>query len=428
MTQSERKPSSIRFIYLLNMLPIVGLVVYYYTHYLEGTYSFIIPLGLTVAWLVLSMMTGRIKGLLFNSVTVWWMAYLFLCVMMVIMGFSSTNMNFIISRLPYYIIPAIGFFVIKNYNRKEQLLILTAFLVVYLVNLVYNIYLGLQFPDIFEEQTSSEISIEFARQMNIASTGFIIVGYCLIGTLLMTMLIVKSSILRLMCILLIFPIAYYMLFQNTRGTAILLLFIELVGLLLAYFEPKKQRNRKAFYLFATAVLVLLVLVVFIPLMSWLIENLNSERLTERFNDLVDFRMSGGDVNSVREGSFYQRVLLAQTSFNSFLSSPISVFIGIGDHTQSLGGDLIKSGIGGHSEFIDVLARYGLVGAIVFWNIMKNYYRMLQKQTMTREVLKYVNIIYTVFLISGIVNTIFFPVMLFFMYLLFPIIINFTVNK
>ena len=295
-------------------------------------------------------------------------------------------------------------------------------MVVFFANLLYNIFLGFQLPEVFEELASTEESIEYAIQMNIAKTGFIVVGYWLIGALLMTNLVVKKNFLKMSCLLLVVPIAYYMLFQNTRGTAIILLIVEIVGLFLAYFEPK-HGNRYPYYVFSIFTLVLLALVVFIPLMSWLMELLQSDRLAERLNDLMDFRQSGGNLNSVKEGSFTERILLAQTSLNSFLSSPISFLIGIGDHTQTLGGDLVKSGVGGHSEFIDVLARYGLVGALVFWMIMKNYYWMLCNLTTKREVLKYVNVIFIVIILSGILNTIFNPIMQIFIFVIFPIMIE-----
>lgn len=419
----QGKAAPVRFKMILNMLPIIGLMLYYYTHYIEGTYSFFVPLGLTFLCIVLSMLTKKVKGLLLNPLGRWWLVYLFLYVMMVIIGFSSTNLNFVITRLPFFIIPSIGYFVIKHYNKKEKIILLMAFTLIYAANLVYNIFLGIQLPEIFEEQSSNEESLQLAVLMNIATTGFIVVGYWLIGALLMATLCVKERFWKMLSLLLIVPIAYYMLFQNTRGTAILLLMVELVGLLLAYFEPPRKGNRRAYYIISTVSLMLLVFIVFIPLMSWLMEHLQSERLADRLNDLLDFRRGGGNINNVKEGSFTGRILLAQTSLNSFLSSPISILIGIGDHTQAVGMDMVKSGIGNHSEFIDVLGRYGLVGAFVFWKIMKSYYRLLRHMTTHREIQKYVDIIFVVFILSGILNNIFYPAMEMFLFMIFPIIIE-----
>ena len=422
---NENKTRSLN---MVNMLPIIGLVVYYYTHYLEGTYSFFIPLGLTFLWLVITLFTGRTKGLFTNKVSLWWMAYLLICVVMVVIGLSSTNLNFVISRLPIFLIPVIGYYVIKNYNKREKVFLLITFFIVFFANLAYNIFLGFQLPEIFEEQESTEASIELSVMMNIATTGFIVVGYWLIGTLLMCTNTIKGKGWKLLYIVLTIPIAYYMLFQNTRGTAILLLIIELILFLLATYEPKKKENRRVYYLISMGIVITVGLVFFIPFMSWLMEQLQSERLADRFNDLVDFQASGGNLNNVREGSLTERFLLAQTSLNSFLSSPLSIMIGIGDHTQAFGGDLVKSGIGGHSEFIDVLARYGLVGAFVFWNIIKSYYGMLKKLITNRDILKYVNVVFVIILLSGFLNNIFQPNMLLFIYLVFPIILELTDRK
>ena len=428
MMTSFTKTPTIRVVYLLNMLPIIGLMAFYYTRYIEGTYSFVIPLGLTFVWMLLSLMSGKVKGLLLNRISVWWLVYYFLYVLMVIVGFSSTNLNFVISRTPLYLIPAMGYFVIKHYNRKEKIILIAAFFVVFLANLGYNIFLGLQFPNIFEEQASTEESISFGILMNVADTFFIEICYMLIGAMVMTALVIKQKVWRIMCLMFVMTMAYYMLFQNTRGTAILLLIVELIGIILAYFEPTRQGNKRPYYLFSGAMLFILALVVFIPLMSWLMEHLQSERLAERLNDLVDFRTSGGNINSVDEGSFTARILLARTSLNTFFSSPISILIGIGDHTQSFGGDLIKSGIGNHSEFIDVLARFGLIGAFVFWKIMGCYYKMLKMLSSHRKVLKYVNVLFWIIVLSGILNLLFVPIMLLFMYIVLPLIIELAAQQ
>ena len=280
------------------MLPIIGLFVYYYTHYIEGTFSFVIPLSLSFLWIALSLQSGGIKKLLFNNVSKWWMVYLLLCVIMVMIGMSSTNLNFIISRLPYYLTPAIGYFVVKNYNRKEKAILLAAFFAVFLYNLIYNIIIGNQDSYIFEEQASTEASIKFSILMNLADTYFIMVGYMLIGVLIMILLTTKIMKWRLICILLIIPIAYYMLFQNTRGIAILLLFVELIGFIVAYYEPRNQGNRGIFYFTMTILLVLVLFFVFIPIMNWAIENVQSERLAKRLEDLLDLRLAGGNSNKI----------------------------------------------------------------------------------------------------------------------------------
>ncbi len=428
MTQiivKHREKASVRFKMIVNMLPILGLMLFYFTHYIEGSYSFIIPLGLSLFWLLQSITISNLNNVMFNKIAVWWWVYLFLCITMVIIGLSSTNINFVISRLPIFIIPGMGYFVIKNYNKKESIVLLSLFALIFGVNLVYNIVLGFNMPDIFEEQESTELSIQFGVMMNIASTGFINVGVFLLGVLFMLFLLRKGLIKRLFPIMVAIPIGFYILFQNTRGTAIILLLVEIAGLLMAFFEPKGKKNLKPYYIGMGVGLVVLAFVLFIPIIEFVIQNLQSERLAERMNDLLDFKQSGGNSSQLDEGSFAKRLLLAQTSLNTFLSNPINFFIGIGDHTQSFGGDLVKSGIGGHSEFIDVAARYGIIGIIVFLNIIKEYFKLLKRLTFDRDIQKYVNIIFLIFILMGIFNNVFEPMQLMFLYIVFPIVIELT---
>jgi len=413
---------------ILNMTPIIMLILYYYTHFIEGSFSFIIPVGLSFFWITHSVLINGVKKVLFNRITIWWWAYLFLCAFMVIIGFSSTNLNFVISRLALFVIPGMGYFVIQNYNRKEQVLLLFFFSIIYGVNLLYNIALGFEIPGIFEEQESTELSIQYRVMMNIADTGFINVGVLILGALFMAILVSPKTVRKFCCLSLIIPIIYYMLFQNTRGTAILLLVVEIAGFLLAYFEPKRLRNRKSYYFFMGATLAILTVVLFVPIIELILSNLQSERLASRMNDLIDFRQSGGDADQLNRGSFSERLLLARTSLNSFLSSPLSILIGIGDHTQTFGGDLVKSGVGGHSEFIDVAARYGLVGIFVFVKILKYYYQLLKRLSKNREVWKYVSVVFFIIILTGIFNNVFNPKQLLFLYIVFPIIIILTDSK
>lgn len=428
MEKDTSKNGIIRFSRLLNMLPIVGLIVYYYTNYIAGTYSFVLPIGLITIWLLLSGLSGNAKGLLFNNTSVWWMVFLFLCVVMVVIGRSTTNLNFIISRLPIYLTPAVGVFVVKYYNGREKTVLLAAFFIVFYINLIYNIFLGIQIPEIFEEQASTEESIKFNIMMNIAETSFIDVSYWLIGALIMTMLVISRKGWSFACILFIVPISYYILFQNTRGTTVLLFMVELLGLVLAYFEPKVQKKRKGYYISMMGLLLIVSVCVFIPVMNWAIENVQSDRLVTRLKDLLELGTNKGDSSQLDSGSLSRRIELSRTSLNTFFANPINMLIGIGDRTMSFGGDLVKSGIGGHSEFIDVLARYGLVGAFVYYKIISNYRKFLKKYSVSRDVFKYVNVLFIIIVIAGFLNVLFNPCQLLFMYVVLPAMIDIVVKR
>ncbi len=412
---------------MINMIPIILITLYYYTHFIEGTYSFFIPLCSSLFWLIHSFTICNISVVLFNKESRWWMAYAFISIMMTVLGFSSTNLSFFISRLPYYLLPPMGYFIIRKYNLKEIKTLLCFIVIIFLANLIYNINLWVILPNVFELQESSELSIQYGVLMNIATTSFIAVCLFSIGCCYMLWETVHGKLFKITILIFCGLNVFYILFVNSRGTAVLLLLVEIIALLVARFEPRKN-SRKLYYFSSTVIIISVASFVIVPLLLWIIQNLDSARLAERFEDFISFTRSSGDVNSLSEGSMAQRIALAETSLRSFLSIPLSILIGIGDHTVSVGMDLHKSGIGNHSEFIDVLGRYGLLGAFVFYKILKTYYNKLRSLTNKRIILKYTNVVFLTFILYGFLNNVFTPVIEIFIFIVMPMIIILTNNS
>lgn len=414
--------NSIRLRYIFNMIPIILMSLYYYTHFIEGTYSSFIPLVLIMFWFAHSLTISNISEILLNKGQKWWMIYAFVAFMMVVLGFSSTNINFFITRIPYYSVPAIGYFVIKHYRYREMVVLLSAVSIIFFANMSQNIFLWTLNPEIFEEQESTDMSLDFSKAMNLADTGFIAVCLFSIGMLVMVIDNMKGRFHRLLMLGAMLIIAFFILFVNTRGTATLLLGVMIVGLFLAKFEPKRA-NVRSYYITNILFIILVGAFIVIPLLLWLLENMESKRLADRLNDVLSFINSKGDVNSVSDsGSMSARIALSKTSLNTFFSNSINMLIGIGDHTVEIGMNLHKTGIGNHSEFIDVLARYGLVGAFVFVKILKSYYHNIKNITTSRRLIKYVNVIFFTFILYGFLNNCFYPIIHIFMFIVFPIVI------
>lgn len=415
--------NSIRLRYIFNMVPIILMSLYYYTHYIEGTYSFLIPLVLLMFWLAHSLTISNLSDILFNEGQKWWMLYAFVAFMMVILGFSSNNINFFIMRIPFYLVPAMGYFVIKHYRTSEMVVLLSAVLLIFFANIFQNISLWTMMPEIFEEQIGDlDSSMQLAILMNRTDTGFVAVCLWSIGMLIMTIDNVRYKKSRLILLIALFILLFFILFVNTRGTTTLLLGLMIIGIVLAKMEPKRA-NVKSYYVFSLFLIVFIGSFVMVPLLLLIIENTESGRLAERMNDVLSIASSKGNTEEISDsGSMAARIALSQTSLNTFFRNPLTMLFGIGDHTVSVGMDLHKSGIGNHSEFIDVLARYGLVGALIFVKILKSYYRSLKGLASNRRVLKYVNVIFCVFLVYGFLNNVFYPIIHIFMFIIFPIVI------
>ena len=341
---------------------------------------------------------------------------------MVLIGFAAANVNFYISKIPVYVLPIAGYFVVNYYNRREQQLLIVLFFVIFLANVGWNYTLWLTYPDIFESLESTEESVEFEAMMNIAPSSYNAVCFFSIGLALMMLDNCRKFRLSVCGIALISFLLFYMLAVNTRATAMIMLLLMLVGMFIAKKEPNR-RNLKSYYMTNILVLAGIGLLFVLPILVWMANNIESERLAERIQDLIAFTSSKGDLDNVEEGSFTKRILLIQTSLRTFFNDPINMLIGIGEQDNGLGVDLVKVGIGNHSEFTDVLAKHGIVGAILFWKILSTYKRWLASLSCRRSIIKYVNVFFVIFIIYGFLNKVFQPILLIYMFLIIPICIR-----
>jgi magnesium-transporting ATPase (P-type) len=278
-------------------------------------------------------------------------------------------------------------------------------------------------PNIFSELQSTEEDIKLETMMNIASTSFIAVCLLLMGTLFLILQNTNLIAQKYFFLFLIVFVGYYMCCINTRGIALVLLLLEFVGLFLANKEPYKNDNKLVYYSLWICMIICTLLIVFIPIISYLIQYIESDRLKDRLDDLLALWSNNGKTDKLSEsGSLSARIGLAETSLKTFLSSPVNMLIGIGDHTQSFGGSLRKSGIGNHSEFIDVLARYGIVGVIIFYNILRQYYYNLKKISHDHQINKYLRVIFLIFILYGFLNNVFQPVVQVYVFIILPAIV------
>lgn len=411
--------SKIRLRYLVNMLPLILLIVIYYTRIIYETMSPLLPVLLVLFWCFQSLFLKPPQKIFANKWSFLWLIYLLLGLFMVLIGLAEANVFFYISRLSFYVLPIAGYFVVNYYNRKEQLLLLVLFSIVFFVNLGWNFYLGYTFPSLFESLESTEESKQLEAIMNVAPTAYHAVCLFSIGIALMFIDNFRTFISYLFSGIIIAVLFYFMISLNSRATAIIVLLLLMIGIYIAKREPRRIRL-KIYYITRVLLVVVLGSIVVLPVLVWLVNNIDDSRLIERFQTLVDFTSAKGNMDNIEEGSFTQRILLMQTSLETFCANPINMMIGIGEQTNVMGVDLMKTGIGNHSEFTDVLARHGIIGAILFWNILSFYFRWLKSLSSFRAIIKYVCVLFVIYIIYGFLNKVFQPILLIFMFIIFPI--------
>ncbi|MDR3753288.1 MAG: O-antigen ligase family protein [Terracidiphilus sp.] len=143
------------------------------------------------------------------------------------------------------------------------------------------------------------------------------------------------------------------------------IYIVIAGTFLAVFFHIKRLPLKFAASLLTVVAGLLFLVFGADLMLYIARNVNSEVLAIKARAAASL-LPGGQ--HTKEGQFASdRISLYGTSFKTLLEHPIA---GVGAYYSVAGVDVgLEQGIGGHSDLLDNLARYGLVGAGLYLPIL-----------------------------------------------------------
>lgn len=96
---------------------------------------------------------------------------------------------------------------------------------------------------------------------------------------------------------------------------------------------------------------------------------------------VAYFLEYGSADSGNSGDLSARFDLIEKSFQTFFDN---FFIGIGYKYAYSFGDMFYIGVGSHSEWIDSLAKYGIIGAIPFFATISNSIKLERKTFVCRH--------------------------------------------
>lgn len=164
---------------------------------------------------------------------------------------------------------------------------------------------------------------------------------------------------------------YFLFNIQTRAIALIILILFMVAVI----SLKAGNNVQTTRLLAFSVFSLVVVFILPELLRLLISldiPYYSRKLTAILNVVI------GNVainaNSLDESSFTARLFVENVSLNTWLASPVNFLFGKGFDA----GFWFESGIGHHSEVIDILPRYGLLGFLITAYIFKQYYIIISR--------------------------------------------------
>lgn len=286
-----------------------------------------------------------------------WIGY---AILLRIIGFSTAAWgNYGIYVLFYY--PLFVFSIYRQIlNDKEKHCIVNFTLAVAMLNMLYNICFLIRYPGANQELNFSDMYVG----CNLGNSNFtfmimliliIYLFYALHGKIIYLLFVVIGGLYLVI---------------SSKTTALLIFLIIAYIISVEKFAGKiKKENR----ILIECMGVILPLVLYKPVLLVLSHFISNQYIVERLNALIV-----GDTSSI----YLSRTGLAKLSFHTFLSHPV---FGIGyvkaDFSKI---DYVTTGIGHHSEFIDHLGRYGLVGGIAYIIIWCKYFKSFNSYSGTKE--------------------------------------------
>lgn len=331
-------------------------------------------------------------------------------------GITDYSPYILIERLVLLSSPLIFLSISEYYNKNEKHLLFFLFFFIICINIVDNIRLFYQDNSIFE---SLAISDSTAKYTNAGETNFVAFVMLFSLSAFLFFLAEKKIVFKIVYASCFALGVFFIAVINSRTTSLLLL---LFGVLLLIFFAKKKKISFSKILITIIILFIIFMLFRSFIFEFLIGMFKGSRSQERLEDLSLF-FNGQSYSS--DGSFSVRMKLAQISFESFSKNPFTVLFGMGEHDVPVKSYYYATitGIGGHSQIIDYLAQYGIVGfsILVFYfyeNIRKSV-RLSHKKSLNGGYF----VIIIVFFLYGLFNIVFYYNMFFVIFVLVPVFLG-----
>ena len=416
------KKGELRLNVAINIIAITALAIFRLTPIINRNIQAVYFMGLYVFWLlsVVALPKGKrypyIKKLL-----VPWMVLLVWQVFLRVVGFSTVSYVGLIMKLTLFTIPVIIGMVLNVYNKQEIRLLLFSLFSVIFLNIISNILICFQDPDLVVQL--SNLEPEYWRFTNLGRTSFVVMclfflAYCIV--------IIRGSqqgSIRVIALVALLLTAFYMSFQNTRGTDVILGLVMIVSFL---FIPQVSTQKRIgrFWYYALGFTAIVVAIWQSANIFDAFENVFSEdmRMLTRLTDIETLMMSGTD--QLDDGSLSTRLLLYGTSIGTFFSSLPNFIFGVGDVLEDAS-DLtimLRVGIGGHSEFFDAMAKFGIIGVIMYYWVISSFYKFFKRLPIEKKGYSMWKITFFIFIFYSFINLSFNAEVFFLIFLTVPLAI------
>lgn len=239
-------------------------------------------------------------------------------------------------------------------------------MIIALANIVDNIYIGILYPSLINTQMSFDEG-ELAA-INWGSSSFYVFTLFFFNVCYFVFLNTKVKIEKIIMFVAIGITMIYIIGFCGKGSVVLFMLLSLIF----QYYAKRTKNTRAFISVLITLVVLYLIIIGLfreEIVNLVIYYSPNERVATRLIGLIDENNEYANLSSLE-----RREELYLLSIKTWLANVRNFFLGIGDHRAI---NMLETiGIGQHSDFLDNLARYGLLGAIVLFFILKKMFSFI----------------------------------------------------
>jgi len=328
-----------------------------------------------------------------------------------VLGISTAELYYYFNTVQFFFFLVASVSMIHSLTRRQMKFLLAIAIISIVFTMFHNVVLFLQhgaarYVVLFQEDKYA---------YNAVDTPFTGAILLLSGTSFICFLHEKKKLLKLALLLLSIFGIYFCVVITQR--MIILVLALLMYPLLVFFNTKHKVNRYILF-FLAMIVVAVVLLNFKSILLGMAKVIESERILKRINQIIRF-VETRDIQAAG-GSLTVRFELIFTSWKTFTTSTVNFFLGAGDHRVN---NLV---IGNHSQLIDELARYGIVGAAIFYPLVNRFLKFVKKAcaVKSRTVLnRQVGVLILIFVLRGFLGTVFAAPIGIQMFLVLPLMLD-----
>lgn len=309
--------------------------------------------AIVTIWISSSLMISRKWFYELLSISVLGSIYIVIMILYYLFGHGDMSLTKIIDPVLIFLYMYMGYFYFMNSSSKTIKRIVGLICILFIITALttsYNLTLNINVSRLLTSSSTSQEIVNQLERRNIAAFDFIYGVVILIPTFFVGLKIMKNN--RRNSIVFIFG-----LFINILAISVIALsnfmiayFLLIVGILLSLFI-----NQKRTYLIVLSLLILsivlypLIFYILIFILDFIKDRTPSIMTQIKINNIIDVLRGNSDISTISI-----RLELILNSIKSFFSAPLA---GVGAYYHN------SSIIGNHSQIIDDLGRYGVIGTI-----------------------------------------------------------------